>query len=53
LCTDSKVIAGQIEKESIARDPTLERYLALIRRMECYFKGFIVAYIKRTKNVES
>jgi ribonuclease HI len=30
LKTDSKVIAGQNEKECIARDATLERYLALV-----------------------
>jgi ribonuclease HI len=52
LRTDSKVIVGQIEKEYIAREPTLERYLALVRRIECYFKGFIVEYIERTKNNE-
>jgi ribonuclease HI len=42
----SKVVAGQIEKECIAREPTLERYLALVKRMENYFKGFIVKYIE-------
>jgi hypothetical protein len=46
LHIDSKVIAGQIEKYCIAREPTLERYLALARRMENYFKGFTVEYIK-------
>jgi ribonuclease HI len=30
LRTDSKVVSGQIEKECIAREPTLERYLALV-----------------------
>jgi hypothetical protein len=35
------VVAGQIEKECIIREPTLERYLGLVRRMENYFKGFI------------
>jgi ribonuclease HI len=34
LHTDSKVVAGQIEKECIAREPTLEKYLSLVRRME-------------------
>jgi ribonuclease HI len=53
LCTDSKVVAGQIEKEYIAREPTLERYQALVRRMENYFKGFTVEYIERTKNAEA
>jgi hypothetical protein len=53
LCTDSKVVAGQIEKECIAREPIIERYSALVRRMESYFKGFIVEYIERTKNAEA
>jgi hypothetical protein len=30
------VAAGQIEKECIARDPTLEKYLSLVRRMEFF-----------------
>jgi ribonuclease HI len=30
LKTDSKVIARQIEKECIARDSMVERYLALV-----------------------
>jgi ribonuclease HI len=34
LHTDSKVVAGQIEKECIIREPTLEKYLASVRRME-------------------
>jgi ribonuclease HI len=34
LHTDSKVVARQIEKECIAREPSLEKYLALVRRME-------------------
>jgi ribonuclease HI len=53
LRTYSKVVASQIEKECVAREPTLERYLALIRRMENYFKGFAVEYIKRSKNYEA
>jgi hypothetical protein len=35
-----------------ARDETLERYLAAIRRMENFFKGFIVEHIERVKNTE-
>jgi ribonuclease HI len=53
LCTDSKVVTRQIKKECIAREPTLERYLTLIRRMENHFKGFTVEYIKRSKNTEA
>jgi hypothetical protein len=51
--TDSKVVSGWIEKECIAREPTLEKYLALVQRMENYFKGFTVKYIERNKNTEA
>jgi hypothetical protein len=37
----------------MARDATLERYLATVRRMENYFKGFTIEYIKRAKNTEA
>jgi ribonuclease HI len=47
--TDSKVVASQIEKECIARDETLERYLGIVRRMERFIKGFTVQHIERTK----
>jgi ribonuclease HI len=50
LRTDSKVVAGQIEKECIAREPTLDKYLALVRQMDNFFKGFTVEYIDRNKN---
>jgi hypothetical protein len=53
LKIDYKVIASQIEKECMARDATLERYLTIVRRMENYFKGFTVEYIKRAKNTET
>jgi ribonuclease HI len=46
LRTDSKVVPGQIEKECIAREPTLEIYLTLVRRMENHFMGFTMDYIK-------
>jgi ribonuclease HI len=52
LKTDSKVIASQIDKECIERDATLERYLATVRRMENYFKGFMVEYIERANNTK-
>jgi hypothetical protein len=52
LRTDFKVVSGQIEKECIARKPTLEKYLAIVHRMESYFKGFTVEYIGRNKNIE-
>jgi ribonuclease HI len=53
LCTNFKVITRKIGKECIAREPTLERYLALVRRMESYLKGFTIEYIERTKNSEA
>jgi ribonuclease HI len=53
LRSDSKVVSGQIEKECIAREPTLERYLALVRRMVSYFKGFTVEFIECNKNDEA
>jgi ribonuclease HI len=53
LCTDSKVVSCQIDKECIAREPTLEKYLALMHIMENYFKGFTVEYIERNKNTEA
>jgi hypothetical protein len=37
----------------MARDETLERYPAAIRRMERFFKGFTVRWIERTKNSEA
>jgi ribonuclease HI len=53
LCTDSKVVAGQIKKGCIVRELTHERYLVRVGRMECYFKGFTIEYIERTKNAKA
>jgi hypothetical protein len=53
LKIDSMVIAGQNEKECIARDATLRRYLALVRGMENYFRGFSVEHIERAKSTEA
>jgi ribonuclease HI len=36
LRTESKVVTGQIKKECIAREPTLEKYLSFVRRMEFF-----------------
>jgi hypothetical protein len=46
-------VSGQIEKECIAWEPTLEKYLALVCIMENYFKGFTVEYIERNKNTKA
>jgi ribonuclease HI len=53
LRIDSMVIAGRIEKECIARGCTLERYLALIRRMKNYFEVFSIEHIDRSNNIEA
>jgi hypothetical protein len=46
------VVSRQIEKECIARETTLERYQALVQRMESYFKVFTVEYNEHNKNAE-
>jgi hypothetical protein len=53
LKTYFKVIASQIKKECMARDETLERYLAVIRRMDNFFKGFTGNHIERIKSTEA
>jgi hypothetical protein len=53
LRTDSKVVTGQMEKECINRELTLERYLTLVKKMENHFKGFTMEYIERSKNTEA
>jgi hypothetical protein len=50
--THSKVVARQIEKECIAREPTIEKYLSMVRRIEFFSRGFTIEYIDRNKNVE-
>jgi ribonuclease HI len=52
LRTDSKIIFGQIEKECIEREATLEKYIALIRRMKNHFRGFTVEHIESNKNAK-
>jgi hypothetical protein len=50
LKTDSQVISGHIDKSSKARDPKLEKYLDIVRRMEASFEGFSVKNIPRGEN---
>jgi hypothetical protein len=47
LKSDSQVIIGHIDKSSKARDPKLEKYLDIVRRMEASFEGFSVKNILR------
>jgi ribonuclease HI len=50
LKTNSQVISGHIDKSSKARDPKLEKYLDIVRRLEASFKGFSVKNIPRGEN---
>jgi hypothetical protein len=51
--TDSKVVVGQVEKDYVAKDPTLMQYLAAIRSLERQFKGFTLQHVDRTRNEEA
>jgi ribonuclease HI len=50
LKSDSQVILGHVDESSKARDPKLEKYLDIVRRMEASFKGFSVKNIPRGEN---
>ena len=41
--TDSQVIVGQVEKEYVAREPELTKYLATVRALERRFQGFTLS----------
>jgi hypothetical protein len=43
--TDSKVVAGQVEKEYLAKDPALMQYLTAICSLERQFKGFTLQHV--------
>jgi ribonuclease HI len=51
--TDSKVVAGQVEKEYSAKDPALMQYLIVVRSLERQFKGFTLQHVDRAKNEEA
>jgi ribonuclease HI len=51
--TDSKVVAGQVEKEYSAKDPALMQYLTAVRSLERQFKGFTLQHVDRAKNEEA
>jgi ribonuclease HI len=50
LKTDSQVISSGVDKSSKARDPKLEKYLDIVRRLEASFEGFSVKNILRGEN---
>jgi hypothetical protein len=51
--TDSKVVAGQVEKDYAAKDPALMQCLAIVRSLERQFKGFTLQHVDRAKNEEA
>jgi ribonuclease HI len=51
--TESKVVAGQVEKDYAAKDPALAQYLAAVRSLKRQFKGFTLQHADRAKNEEA
>ena len=51
--TDSKVVAGQVEKEYSAKDPALMQYLTVVHSLERQFKGFTLQHFDHAKNEEA
>jgi ribonuclease HI len=51
--TNTKVVAGQVEKEYSAKDPALMQYLTAVRSLERQFKGFTLQHVDRAKNEEA
>ena len=50
---DSQVVAGQVKKEYVAREPELVKYLATVRALERRFQGFTLKYVLRAKKSET
>jgi ribonuclease HI len=50
--TESKVVAGQIEKDYSAKDPALLQYLTAVRSLEKQFKGFTLQHVDHARNEE-
>jgi ribonuclease HI len=50
---ESKVVAGQIEKEYLAKEPVLMQYLTVVRTLKKQFKGFTLQHVERNKNKET
>jgi ribonuclease HI len=51
--TDSKVVAGQVEKDYAAKDPALMQYLTAVRSLERQFKSFTLQHVDHAKNEEA
>jgi hypothetical protein len=50
LKLDSQVIIGQVDKSRKVKNPSLENYFDMVRRMESSFEGFSVKNIPRLDN---
>jgi ribonuclease HI len=50
LKIDSQVISGHVDKSCRARDPKLEKYMDIVRRLEASFEGFSVKNIPQGEN---
>jgi ribonuclease HI len=50
--TDSQFVAGQVEKEYMAREPELIKYLAIVRALERRFQGFTLKDILRSEKLK-
>jgi ribonuclease HI len=51
--TDSKVVAGRIEKEYSAKEPVLMQYHTAVHGLKKQFKGFTLQHVERNKNEEA
>jgi ribonuclease HI len=51
--TNSKRVAGQIEKDCSAKEPVLMQYLSVVRSLERQFMGFTLQHIGWNKNEEA
>jgi ribonuclease HI len=51
--TDSKIVAGQVEKEYYAKDPALMQYLTAVHSLEKQFKGFTLQHVDHARNEEA
>jgi hypothetical protein len=49
LKTNSQVISGHVDKSSKAKDPKLERYLDIVRRLEASSKIFLLRIFQEVK----
>jgi len=50
---DSQVVAGQVEKEYVAKESEMAKYLATVRALERRFQGFTLKYIPRAENTKA